>query len=81
MPATAAVLPRKHRLHRTVAAIAHPPLQAALERLVLDKGAKADALHAPVHGDVADRAHLVSPTSMTRAPVQRDVDQRSTERM
>ncbi len=46
---------REHRLDRSVAAVAHPAFDAALERLVLDEGAEADALHAAAHDDVADR--------------------------
>ena len=65
---------------RAVAAIAHPAFEPALERLMLDESAEADALHAAVHQHMADDAHVASPTSMTRAPVQRESDQRSTER-
>ena len=78
MAATASASPRKHRLDRTVAAVAHPAADAAHERLVFDEGAEADALHAAVHDHVANDAHASSPASMTRAPVKREVDQRST---
>ena len=75
----------EHRLDRAVAAIAHPAFEAALERLVLDEGAEADALHAAAHHDVADDprlfAHASSPASRMRAPVQREVLKRSTDRI
>ena len=45
----------KHRLDRAVAAVAHPAVDAALERLVLDEGAEADALHAAADADMAQR--------------------------
>ena len=69
----------EHRLNRAIAAIAHPALQPAPERLALDEGAEADALHAPAHDHVANDAHARSPASMMRAPVQRDVLMRSIE--
>ena len=55
----------EQRLDRTVAAIAHPAFEPALERLALDKGAEADALHAAAQHDVADdlRVHASSPGS------------------
>ncbi len=71
----------EHRLDRAVTAVAHPAAQMTLERLVLDEGAEADALHAPAYRDVADGVHASSPASITRAPVKRERDQRSTERM
>ena len=74
------VVAREHRLDAAVAAVAHPAFEAAPERLVLDEGAEADALHAAAHDHVADDAHASSPASMTRAPVKREIDQRSTER-
>ena len=46
MSATIAGVAGEHRLDRAVAAVAHPAFEAARERLVLDKGAEADALHA-----------------------------------
>ena len=51
------------------------------QRLALDEGAVADALHAAAHDDVADDVHASSPASIRRAPVKREIDQRSTERM
>jgi len=50
---------------------------------VLDKGTVADALDAAAHDDMADRAITQgpSPTSITRVPVQRDADHRSTDWM
>jgi hypothetical protein len=52
---------------------------------MFDKGAEADALHpAPHHNMASDGgflAHARCPVSMTRAPVQRDTDQRATERI
>lgn len=73
----------EHCLNGTIAAIAYPTMQSALVRLLLDKGAIADTLNPPAHDNVAgDRAaHAGPPASKTRAPVQRDADQRSTERM
>src|SRR6185437_15049446 len=49
----------EHRLDRVIAAVAHPALDAALERFVLDEGAIADSLDAAAHDDMADhlRAH------------------------
>jgi hypothetical protein len=73
-------LARKYGLHRSVAAVAHPAFEPAPMRFDFDESAKADALDATMHDDVADDTHAISPTSMTRAPVQREVDQRSTER-
>jgi hypothetical protein len=52
-------------------------------RFILDKSAIANTLDAPAHNDMADHliAHVLSPASMTRAPVQRDADHRSTDWM
>jgi len=52
-----------------------------LTRFIFHKGAIADALDTPAHDDMADDsiAHAPSPASMTRAPVQRDADHRSTD--
>jgi hypothetical protein len=52
-----------------------------MECLMLDKGAVANTLHAAMHGHMADYDHASSPASMTRVPVQRETDQRSTERI
>ena len=69
-------------LDRAIAAIAHPTMQPAPVRLVLDKGPITDALYLTAHNNVAnDVAHASSPASKMRAPVQREADQRSTERM
>src|SRR6185503_3582084 len=70
----------KHRLDRAVAPVAHPTCDAALERLMFDKGAETDALHAPTDRDMAQGVHALAPDSMTRAPVKRERDQRSMER-
>ena len=70
----------EHRLDRAVAAVAHPAFDAALERLVLDEGADS---RRPARGrarDMATGRHALAPASMTRAPVKRERDQRSTER-
>ena len=75
------LLALEHGLDRALAPVAHPAFEPARKRLVFDKGAEADALHAAMHDDVADDAHASSPTSMTRAPVKRDIDQRSTPRI
>jgi hypothetical protein len=58
-------------------------MQPTAVRLLLDKGAIADALDLAAHNDMANdtAAHASSPASMTRAPVQREADQRSTERI
>jgi hypothetical protein len=71
----------EHGLDRAVTAIAHPALQATLMRFVLDKSAIAHALNTAADDDMADHAiaHAPSPGSMTRAPVQRDADHRSTD--
>jgi hypothetical protein len=71
------VVPRagKHCFDRTIAAIAHPATQAPPTGLVFDEGPIADALHLPMHNDMADdnvAAHARSPASITHAPVQRD---------
>jgi hypothetical protein len=52
-------------------------------RFVLDKSAIAYALNPAADHDMADHAiaHALSPASMTRAPVQRDADHRSTDLM
>src|SRR5476651_1581931 len=75
----------KYCLDRTTPAVAHPACQAALQRVMLDEGAVADALHAAAHADVASDArlfvHSSSPASITRVPVQRETDQRSTDRI
>jgi hypothetical protein len=57
-------------------------MQPAAVCLILDKGAISDALHPPAHDNMANDAvaHRRSPASIWRAPVQRDADQRSTER-
>jgi len=51
--------------------------------LVFDKGAVTDALNTAANDDVPDDAitHGPSPTSITRVPVHRDVDHRSTDWM
>ena len=71
----------EHGLDRAVTAIAHPALQATLTRFILDKSAIAHALDTAADDDMADHAiaHAPSPASMTRAPVQRDADHRSTD--
>ncbi len=58
-------------------------MQATLLRFVLDEGAVADTLDPTAHHDVADNAvaQAISPVSMKRAPIQRDADRRSIERM
>jgi hypothetical protein len=68
-------------LDGAIAAIAHPTMQPAPVRLVLDKGAITDALYLTAHNNVANNvaAHTSSPVSKMRAPVQREADQRSTE--
>jgi hypothetical protein len=70
-------------LDGAIAAIAHPTMQPAPVRLVLDKGAITDALNLTAHNNVANdvAAHPNSPASKMRAPVQRETDQRSTERI
>jgi len=69
-------------LDGAIAAIAHPTMQPVPVRLVLDKGAITDALYLTAHNNVAnDVAHASYPASKIRAPVQREVDQRSTERI
>jgi hypothetical protein len=70
----------EQRFDGTVAAIAHPALQVSPDRLVFHEGAVANALYTSVDDDVTDDAHSFSSTLMTREPVQREVDQRSTER-
>ena len=74
-------LAREHRLDVPSRRLRTQPSRPRLQRLVLDEGAEADALHAAVHDHVADDAHASSPASMTRAPVKREIDQRSTERI
>jgi len=71
----------EHGLDRAVTPIAYPAPQATLMRFIFHKGAIADALDTPAHDDMADDAiaHAPSPASMTRAPVQRDADHRSTD--
>jgi hypothetical protein len=73
----------EHRLDRAIAPVAHPALQAMLMGFVLDKGTVADTLDAAAHDDMADHAitHGPSPASITRVPVQRDADHRSTDWM
>jgi len=72
----------KYCLDSAIAAIAHPTVQPAPACFVLDKGAVAHALHPAAHNNVANdiAAHTNSPASPTRAPVQCEADQRSTER-
>jgi hypothetical protein len=53
------IRPGKHGLHRSIAAVPHPAIQIALPRMVLDKGAEADALHPAVDDDVPDDADTV----------------------
>jgi hypothetical protein len=74
---------RKYRLDRAITPIAHPAQQAAPIGLIFDKGTIADALHAAAHKDMPDHAiaHGPPPVSMTRAPVQREADHRSTDWM
>jgi hypothetical protein len=57
-------------------------MQPVPVRFMLNKGAISDALHSPAHNNMANNviAHASSPASITRAPVQRDADQRSTDR-
>jgi hypothetical protein len=73
----------KDCLDGAIAAIAHPTMQPAPERLVLDKGAITDALYLTAHNNMANdvAAHASSPASKMCGPVQREVDQRSTERI
>jgi hypothetical protein len=70
-------------LDGSVLTITHPTMQPAPVRFVLDKCAIADALHQAAHDNVANdvNGHASSPASMTRVPVQRDVDQRSIDRI
>ena len=74
---------REHGFDRTITTVAHPALQAAFTRLVLDEGTVSDPLNPAAHNDMTDNtiAHANSPASMTRAPVQRDADNRSSDRM
>jgi hypothetical protein len=54
----------KYRFDGTVAPVANPAFDVALTRMVLDKVAKADALHAAPHDDMAhDTAVLGHPDS------------------
>jgi len=52
-------------------------------RFILDKSAIAHALDTATDDDVEDHAiaHVRPPVPMTRAPVQRDADHRSTDLM
>ena len=70
-------------LDGAIAAIAHPTMQPAPVRLVLDKGPITDALYLTAHYNMANdvAAHARSPASKMCAPAQREVDQRSTERI
>ena len=70
-------------LDGAIAAIAYPTMQPAPVRLVLDKGPITDALYLTAHNNVANdvAAHASSPASKMCAPVRREVDQRSTERI
>jgi hypothetical protein len=70
-------------LDGAIVAIAHPTMQPPPVRLVLDKGPITDALYLTAYNNVANdvAAHASSPASKMRAPVQREVDQRSTERI
>lgn len=50
------IRPGEYRLNGAVTTVAHPALQIALHRVMLDKGAEADALHASADDDVPDDA-------------------------
>src|SRR5581483_10496334 len=58
----------EYRLDRAVTAIAHPALQPAVMRLVLDESAEADALHAPADDDMANGGvgHAATPAGTKR---------------
>ena len=85
MASTAVGLTGEHRLDRSVAPVADPALEAALERDHLGPGAEADALHAAANDDMTDHevamclrfaAHPRSRVSFQRAPLQADGAQR-----
>jgi hypothetical protein len=71
-------------LNRPIAPVTYPACEAVLNRMLLYERAETDALHPTANHDVANDmqviAHALSPTSIARAPVQRDCDQHSTER-
>jgi hypothetical protein len=52
------IRPGEHGLHRSIATIAHPAIQIALHRMVLDKGAEADALNTSANDDMFDDAFI-----------------------
>jgi hypothetical protein len=52
------IRPGKHGLHRSIATIAHPAVQIALHRMVLNKGAETDALNTSANDDVPDDARI-----------------------
>jgi len=54
--------PDEQSLDRAVAAIAHPALQAALQRRHFGPGAKSDALHPAADQDIAVHGQESSPS-------------------
>ena len=72
----------KNGFDGSVTAVTNPTAQSALHRLIFDKGTVPDPLHPPPHHDMTHDivTHARSPGRWP-APVYRDLDQRSTERM
>jgi hypothetical protein len=49
----------EHRFHRSITAIANPAIQIALDRMMLDESAEADALNAAANDHMLDDARIV----------------------